>query len=439
MPRNASGTYSLPAGNPVVSGTTISSTWANNTLNDIALEMTDSLSRSGEGAMLAPLELVDGTESAPALTWDTEPTTGWYRAGAGDIRFSVSGSDVLIITSAGIAGAVTPASPLVLTSTAPILDLVESDAAVDNKRWRLTATSEGLDLQTVNDANDTVVDIITIERTGTVVDSFRLDATNITIDAVQDIALIGGDDIVLNAADDIQLICIGRLSFEDLTDVLSEGSIYIQNNAPFLEFDDQNATANEQRWRWAAAGTEFALQLYNDAGTLGDEAILFTRSSNSSSSIHLWSNNLYYTYDNSDIRYLTIIDHDTATVTLTGVSGTPTDTCQITRWCIASGSSGVTMVTLCIDSQFTGTSNTTVMTITGVPSEYAPNIGSGARVPCCVIDNNVEYVGACNVNASGTISFSIDAGSGLSTGAFTASGVKGTPTGWTITYCERNS
>ena len=36
MSRNGSGTYSLPSGNPVVTGTTISSTWANNTLTDIA-------------------------------------------------------------------------------------------------------------------------------------------------------------------------------------------------------------------------------------------------------------------------------------------------------------------------------------------------------------------------------------------------------------------
>ncbi len=32
----SSGTFSLVAGNPVVTGTTISSTWANNTLSDIA-------------------------------------------------------------------------------------------------------------------------------------------------------------------------------------------------------------------------------------------------------------------------------------------------------------------------------------------------------------------------------------------------------------------
>lgn len=37
----------LPAGNPVVTGTTISSTWANTTLNDIANELTNSIPRDG--------------------------------------------------------------------------------------------------------------------------------------------------------------------------------------------------------------------------------------------------------------------------------------------------------------------------------------------------------------------------------------------------------
>ena len=48
MSRNGSGTYSLPAGNPVVTGTTISSTWANTTLTDIANALTGSLAADGQ-------------------------------------------------------------------------------------------------------------------------------------------------------------------------------------------------------------------------------------------------------------------------------------------------------------------------------------------------------------------------------------------------------
>jgi hypothetical protein len=46
MPRDATGNYTLPTGNPVVTGTTITSTWANGTMSDLAAAMTDSVSKS---------------------------------------------------------------------------------------------------------------------------------------------------------------------------------------------------------------------------------------------------------------------------------------------------------------------------------------------------------------------------------------------------------
>jgi hypothetical protein len=48
MSRNGSGVYSLPAGNPVVTGTTISSTWANGTLSDMATALTGSIAADGQ-------------------------------------------------------------------------------------------------------------------------------------------------------------------------------------------------------------------------------------------------------------------------------------------------------------------------------------------------------------------------------------------------------
>lgn len=93
MPRAANGTYSLPAGNPVVVDTDIESSWANTTLEDIADALTDSLSRSGEGGMTAPLEFDDGTSGAPGITWESETSTGFYRAGSNDMRVAVAGND----------------------------------------------------------------------------------------------------------------------------------------------------------------------------------------------------------------------------------------------------------------------------------------------------------------------------------------------------------
>jgi hypothetical protein len=102
MPRNSSGTYSLPTGNPVVSNTLIQSTWANTTMSDIGSSLTDSLDRFGRGSMQAPLKGIDGTAVAPAYSFSSEGTLGIYRAGAGVIGFSVAGALVLSIATTGL-------------------------------------------------------------------------------------------------------------------------------------------------------------------------------------------------------------------------------------------------------------------------------------------------------------------------------------------------
>ena len=57
MSRNGTGTYSLPAGNPVVTGTTIATTWANNTLGDIATALTNSVAADGQTPMTGQLDM----------------------------------------------------------------------------------------------------------------------------------------------------------------------------------------------------------------------------------------------------------------------------------------------------------------------------------------------------------------------------------------------
>jgi hypothetical protein len=59
MSRNGSGTYSLPAGNPVVTGTTITTTWANTTLNDIASALTGSVAADGQTPMSSSLNMAN--------------------------------------------------------------------------------------------------------------------------------------------------------------------------------------------------------------------------------------------------------------------------------------------------------------------------------------------------------------------------------------------
>jgi hypothetical protein len=90
MPRDSNGNYTPPAG-PVVSGTTIESSWANDNTDDVATAMTNSLSRTGDGGMLAPMPFVDGTQSAPGMSWSQEPNTGFWRTGPLDMQVTVGG------------------------------------------------------------------------------------------------------------------------------------------------------------------------------------------------------------------------------------------------------------------------------------------------------------------------------------------------------------
>ena len=57
MSRNGSGTYNLPSGNPVVTGTTISSSWANTTLNDVANALTGSIAADGQTPITGNMNL----------------------------------------------------------------------------------------------------------------------------------------------------------------------------------------------------------------------------------------------------------------------------------------------------------------------------------------------------------------------------------------------
>jgi hypothetical protein len=61
MSRNGSGTYTLPAGNPVVTGTNITSSWANTTLSDIAAGLTQSVAADGQTPMTGNLNMTNNT------------------------------------------------------------------------------------------------------------------------------------------------------------------------------------------------------------------------------------------------------------------------------------------------------------------------------------------------------------------------------------------
>lgn len=102
MPRNSSGIYTLPGGNPVTPGDVIEAEWANTTLEDVADALTNSLSRTGAGGMLAPFRIADGSISGPGLSFLNETNTGLYRSASGSAWMAVLGVNVAQFSTVGL-------------------------------------------------------------------------------------------------------------------------------------------------------------------------------------------------------------------------------------------------------------------------------------------------------------------------------------------------
>jgi microcystin-dependent protein len=77
MPRNGSGTFSVP--NSFSSNTTIESAKVNQNFSDVGSEITGSLPRSGEAGMSGQFKAADGTSGAPGITYASDPDLGFYR------------------------------------------------------------------------------------------------------------------------------------------------------------------------------------------------------------------------------------------------------------------------------------------------------------------------------------------------------------------------
>jgi hypothetical protein len=99
---NGSGTFSLVAGNPVVTGTTISSTWANNTLSDIASNgLTYALTKDGQTTPTANIPMgsfkLTGLGAGTSLT--DSATLQQVQYGFGSFLTSVAGTNTITATA----------------------------------------------------------------------------------------------------------------------------------------------------------------------------------------------------------------------------------------------------------------------------------------------------------------------------------------------------
>lgn len=125
---NGSGTFSLVAGNPVVSGTVISSTWANNTLSDIATGLSTCITKDGQQTVTANIPMSSfkltglgvATVTGDALSYGQAATVTTLTATGTSTLAGITGTGTLNFTG-GTATATTQAlgdSSTLLATTA---------------------------------------------------------------------------------------------------------------------------------------------------------------------------------------------------------------------------------------------------------------------------------------------------------------------------------
>lgn len=102
MPRDSSGNYTLPFGNPVVAGTLIEDSWANPTMEDIAAQLNNVITQDGVLPTLTEFAIVDGVLTKPGLYFKLESQSGFRRAAAGVLALTVEGEDLLQLSKASM-------------------------------------------------------------------------------------------------------------------------------------------------------------------------------------------------------------------------------------------------------------------------------------------------------------------------------------------------
>lgn len=97
MPRNGSGTYNLPGGNPVATQTLITSSWANTTMADLATAISNSLAKDGQTVPSANLPMGGFRHTGAGNPTDrtSYATLGFMQDGEASRVTAVAGTNIL--------------------------------------------------------------------------------------------------------------------------------------------------------------------------------------------------------------------------------------------------------------------------------------------------------------------------------------------------------
>ena len=197
-------------------------------------------------------------------------------------------------------------------------------------------------------------------------------------------------DVLIDQRDDISATATQSIDYR------------IKGSAPQIIFEETDATSNNKIWRIMAQNEVFTIATGNDAESSFTDVLSLTRADSLALS-------------------------GTFTATLTGFSGAVTGTVNYQR----SGD----IVIMCAPSAITGTSNTTAMTLSGIPASLRP-ASSVSELTTVRDAGNSGRIALSTVASDGTVTFEIYSSitaSPSSTG-FTNSGSKGLQAGWVMKY-----
>lgn len=184
MSFNGSGVFSInTAGQPVVMGTTITSTAFNAFTADIATGLSTCMLKDGTQTATAGIGFYAGTVSLPGIYFGTDTATGLYRIGLNNTGYSINGTKLLDLSAAAFAVTGTISATSTISATTSLLtpsttfNLVNTTATTVNFAGAAT---------TLNIGNVAGTNIITGYKTaiygdGTDVNSFRVQRSSANV------------------------------------------------------------------------------------------------------------------------------------------------------------------------------------------------------------------------------------------------------------------
>lgn len=180
------------------------------------------------------------SDGAPALSQSIVPTwTGLH-------TFTASGPSV------------------VLSAANAELRLNQTTGAADNKLWYIIASAETLGMGTRTDAGVFGAEFMTVNRTGTTVDSIAFAATAITLNGVA-------------ASDFARLSAVNTFTASQLYSL----------GTPQIDFNETDAAADNRRWRFYAVAEQLTFDVINDALSSNVAWLAVNRTANTIDSITL--------------------------------------------------------------------------------------------------------------------------------------------------------